>query len=921
MTAPPLELHVLLADAYRDAAIHGANMPAATRAFESIRDKATGEDGAYRAMAEVGRQLGQANDTRLVSALVALAEAMAAAKTIVDVAAVGAVAERGPVEGWAELRRRFARAIAEFQDSVAVGVARGSLSVLPDYGSLVNRWIEQMEYMKRDEWSQVRELLESLGRDDAVRGSDRARLLARATQVLLYFDANEAAADRTIEDARAALAADAGASEAARCEVTCVAAQLELERDPEKAKLLLEEAMQIDPSFEDAYRYRGDAAAAAQAPNGGSTAQEEAEKWYVRGMENAPGGTLNLMALARMLGTPEHYRSRRLRVAELRQHALRVAWKDRYSIYLEFATIALDNGELDDASDLVTQALAEDPARLEGQVFAARLLAARGRLVDAILAFGAAWTAKPAQFTDWVYVQELATRASDAATAEELLDTIDSAFGSEARANLVATRIHLLEKAERFEDAEVASSDVLSDDANEMAHRSRISRIRNNRANRLYEEGNFADAVAWYERALEATPEDAVVWGNLAGALERNANPEGRLERLGRSVDALQRAITFGGDKPDPEYVEQYPASAVKYRVATRYGLRALDRAVITDALGVDLSADLLPLIIVADTTDLSAECLATVERVRERVGRESGIIMPGVRFRELESSDGEETYVLRLSGLAVAQGTVPQDRVLLLGAAAPSGSPADRPPASDPLSRELGYWLAPADVARVNEPHRVITPVEYALLELAREYLRNARTELTIDDVARMIEVAALDDAAAFIENPHLIHRLTRVIRCLLIEGAPVSALRAIADVVKDAPSDAPVTTLVEEVRMVPGVRERLAGNEGGREVLQLDRRSSMVVRESVWRQDAEPALAIVPDDCQALLAFVREMVARIAGPAVLVTDADIRPFVRWILEIEFPDLPVVSRKEFMQATAASRFNASYAPLMESVR
>ena len=102
------------------------------------------------------------------------------------------------------------------------------------------------------------------------------------------------------------MAEDSSASATAKSEVTCAAGQLEADRNPEKAKQLLSEAIQIDPTFEDAYRYMGDVVAAD--PNAGPN---EAEKWYARGMEKAPGGTLNTMQLARMLGTPEHYQSRR----------------------------------------------------------------------------------------------------------------------------------------------------------------------------------------------------------------------------------------------------------------------------------------------------------------------------------------------------------------------------------------------------------------------------------------------------------------------------------------------------------------------------------------------------------------------------------------------------------------------------------
>ena len=907
----PLDLRLLLADAYRDAALNAANMIAATHAFEAIRDAGTGDDAAYLAIHELERQLAQVSDTRVVKALNSLAGAISAAKIALDLATVEQAAERDPAEAWAELRRRFARAIAKFQDVVVDGLARGALAGAQEHRSDVERWIAQVQHMVRARWPEALDLFESLGHDPVVRGSDRAQLLARATQVQLYHMNDLAAAERALGDARAALADDPDSSNTAMSEVTCAAAQLEIKREqPEKAKQLLQEAMRIDPSFEDAYRYMGEIVAAESTP-------EEAEKWSVRGRENAPGGMLNLLALAGILGTPEHYPSRRLRVAELRQRAFRVAWTKRYSLYVDFALIALANNELDDAWQLMELAREEDASRPDAFVIAGRVLSARNRLTEALEEYGRALAVEP-HAEGWERVRERADRAPDAETARTLLRAIDTIFKGAARTSVLPARLTLLLKAGRWEDAEAESAAVLSEDGNEPAHLMRLARIRNERGNQMFGEGDYRGATALYESALQATRKDAVLWGNLADALEHDADAEGRVERLGRAVTALQHAIAFGGDTPDPAYVKQHPLLAMKYKVASRFGLRVLEYTATKPPLCLEISDDLLPLVIVPETTKLSEDCLATVDRVRARVASESGIVLPAVNFRRLASSWDEGQFALRLGELYVDRGSVPCDRVLMCGAAPPPGAPADRPPATDPLSGEVGYWLTPTDEARVTEPHRVVTAIEYALLELARAYLRNARTEVTIDDVAGLIESSMLNDATALLENSRFLHRLTMVVRSLLAEGAPVSALQAIADIVRDHAKES-VTRMVERARMVPGVQERLRGNEAGREVLELGHAASKLVRDSLWTDDTEPALALVPKDCEQLLASVREMVADCRGRPVLVTDADIRPFVRWVLEIEFPDLPVMSRRELTAPPRELDQTRPYAHAMEA--
>ena len=196
-----------------------------------------------------------------------------------------------------------------------------------------------------------------------------------------------------------------------------------------------------------------------------------------------------------------------------------------------------------------------------------------------------------------------------------------------AREDGFATRIKLLEKADRWEDAEAASIAVRSDDGDKAAHLYRIGLIRNNRANKTYTEGKHHEATSWYERALEAMPQDAVIWSNLAEALEADVSLDGRVDRLGRAAAALHRAVMLGGDSPNVKHVRRGCGSQGEARRGiaiwtARAGAR--DRR---PALGIDVGADLLPLVIVPGTTQafLSSDCLAAVERVRKRFERECG--------------------------------------------------------------------------------------------------------------------------------------------------------------------------------------------------------------------------------------------------------------------------------------------------------
>jgi len=892
-----VDLRVLIADAYRAAALAGADMPVSTRALEAVRAAASqAGDAAFAALDEVYRQAGRTNETALAPVLMDFGHAIEAARAAEDMEAIRQTLARDAARGWVEFRCRFARALAEFKGDVVDGIAEADLPLAPEQKAIVGRWIEQMRFARRDKWDRALDLFESLGRDDVVGAADRGRFLARATQIHIYYTRDRDAADAALAEARS-LTSLPGTPPTARAEVLSAAGQVEVHGGRRDAGMRLYlEAIEVDPHFEDPYKWLGDAIV--EAAGAGDRELDEAEKWYDRGIENAPGGTLNVTALARILGRPERYRTRRLRVAELRQHALRVTRpKDRYGLYTTFADIALQNDEIEEATRLSEVAIAEDGTRPDARVLLARIRNRTGDPIAAIAEYGRAWQADSESFDSWREAGDVVAAAANPAAASTLLDAVNAAFAAAPAGRLASLRIRLLQENGEWDEAEAESQRAFSADGDEAAHHRRLALIRNAYGNRSFESSDYVQAEDGYRRALEATPEDAVLWGNLALALENQTGGD-VVERLGRALHALGLAIEKGVPGPDPEYITRRDVLSARYRLASRYGPETLDYPVVPQPIGLDVGPGLLEEVVVPGTDRLSQGCLDMVERVRRRLADEIGVTLPGISFRDWTAATGSGDYLTLVGGLAVTQESVPSDRRLLLGAAPPPGVPPDLPPAADPLSGRIGFWVPESALDRVEGEHEAWTPLEYAIHDLARVYLRNVRTELTPDDVARSLESAGVPDAAAIAGDPVLLLRVTRVVRALVAERAPVTALESIAALVREAGSAMPVTWLVERARVLPGVREKLPGNDGSTAVLELGPQLSALVREAIWHHDEEPALAILPDDCQELLARVRALPGRLEDQ-VLVTEPELRPFVRWVLELEFPGLPVLSRRE----------------------
>jgi type III secretion protein V len=89
---------------------------------------------------------------------------------------------------------------------------------------------------------------------------------------------------------------------------------------------------------------------------------------------------------------------------------------------------------------------------------------------------------------------------------------------------------------------------------------------------------------------------------------------------------------------------------------------------------------------------------------------------------------------------------------------------------------------------------------------------------------------------------------------------------------------------------------------------VVLLDPLLEDTVRRAVTRSAAGAFLALPPQGARDILASVRRAVAQVAGtdrPPVILTQPDIRRFVRKLIEPEMPDVAVVSFAELLPEIA----------------
>jgi len=108
----------------------------------------------------------------------------------------------------------------------------------------------------------------------------------------------------------------------------------------------------------------------------------------------------------------------------------------------------------------------------------------------------------------------------------------------------------------------------------------------------------------------------------------------------------------------------------------------------------------------------------------------------------------------------------------------------------------------------------------------------------------------------------------------------------------------DATPQHMVAELRLLPELRLRLPGAGTHTTLHRLGDRLEQRIEQAVARDNGHFVLALDPVDCQAMLSAVREQVGE-SPRALVVRDRTLRPFVRKLVELEFPDLSVLAAEE----------------------
>jgi flagellar biosynthesis protein FlhA len=303
-------------------------------------------------------------------------------------------------------------------------------------------------------------------------------------------------------------------------------------------------------------------------------------------------------------------------------------------------------------------------------------------------------------------------------------------------------------------------------------------------------------------------------------------------------------------------------------------------------------------------------DLLARVQRVRQQVATELGILMPKVRIRDNLQLDQFE-YRIRICDVAVAQGTVLPSKLLAVDTGHATQPLAGRE-TRDPATQARAVWIDPANRQRGElSGHKVLEPSAAIAAHLAETVRRHADELLTRDATRHLIDELKQTQPVVveeLIPGVLKLAEVQQVLQLLLREEVSIRQLGPILEALGEAAPHAR-----EPVALAQHVRQRLArnlchryrGTDGSLHVVTLE---PQLESELAAQQDHDGRPLTLPPDrlerLSALAAEASQTLERGGRPSVLLVRPQLRAALKKLLEPRLPNLVVLGLNEISRDT-----------------
>jgi tetratricopeptide (TPR) repeat protein len=332
------------------------------------------------------------------------------------------------------------------------------------------------------------------------------------------------------------------------------------------------------------------------------------------------------------------------------------------------------------------------------------------------------------------------------------------------------------------------------------------------------------------------------------------------------------------------------------------FGQSGMQRVPAVTPIAIEAAMNLKNLLVV--NGDLEPQFAQEIKRLRRTFEEILGFSIPSVRVRMNESDMPPGSYLIMIGEIPLVMETVSLTRGLCDQTVDWLKDHSIRgEEAVNPANGTECAWIEQEDWPRAKEAGASVwTPAQYIGLHLSGVIRKNATELIGIQAAADLLSQGVPEKRSLILASPGGLPRFTSVLQALLAEEVSIKPLPSICDCYLENIT-LPTHEIAEKIRSVEAVRGSLPGNTPNAPIYRLGEDLASLIADGIQRNGEATVLALEPQPTQDALAAFRADVAKLAptakNPSLFVEDWQMRPFVRKLVELEFPHLAVLSRRE----------------------
>ncbi len=323
------------------------------------------------------------------------------------------------------------------------------------------------------------------------------------------------------------------------------------------------------------------------------------------------------------------------------------------------------------------------------------------------------------------------------------------------------------------------------------------------------------------------------------------------------------------------------------------------------DLMELEVGYELVPL--VDGSAGSGSPLVERIKGLRRQLALDMGFIVPPIHIRDnLQRKPGE--YAVLLKGAEIAKGTVQVAAHLAINPGTVL-QPVPGTPTREPAFGLEALWIAEADRERAQmHGYSVVDPATVIVTHLSEIIRRHAHELLGRQEVQNLLDTLAKTQPKAveeLVPQQLTVGQIQKVLQNLLREGVSIRDMLSIVETLADhAPQSKDIDQLTEYTRqaLARSITKKFVGTDGSLPLMTLAPQAERAAIDAVQHGPDGGYLALEPTTAKRLvfrLGKWMEQFAEKGQQPVLVCSAQLRPYLRRMIERYVPTLTILSPAE----------------------